>query len=113
MMKFRKQVSFNRHDCATVRGGKRITVKLGTKKRCDLTLMGVLRFGAKGVGVEDLTAHLNERFSNSYTETDIEGACKRLADGGFIVKSGRGRKTIWRGAKNALANWRAEEKIVL
>jgi len=111
MMKFRKQVSFNRHDCTTVRG-ERITIKLGTKKRCDLTLMGVLRFGAAGVNLEDLTAHLNERFGNSYSESDIEGACKRLADGGFVVKSGRGRTVVFRGAKNALANWRKEEKVV-
>ena len=113
MMKFRKQVSFNRHDCATVRGGKRITVKLGTKKRCDLTLMAVLRFGAKGIHLPDLTEHLNERFKNSYSESDIAGACKRLVSGGFVVKSGRGSDTLYRGAKNALANWRKEEKILI
>jgi len=112
-MKFRKQVSFNRHDCELSKGGKRITVKLGTKKRCDLTLMGVLRFGAKGVGLSDLTEHLNERFGNSYSESDISSACKRLIGGGFIVPSGRGRATVYRGAKNALANWRKTEKAVL
>lgn len=112
-MKFRKQVSFNRHDCELSKGGKRITVKLGTKKRCDLTLMGVLRFGAKGVNLSDLTEHLNDRFGNSYSESDIEGALKRLVSEGYVIKSDRGRKAFYRGAKDALANWRAAEKVVL
>lgn len=112
MMKFRKKVTFNNHDCEYVRG-KRITINLGNKKRCDLTLNGILRHGAAGVGLSGLTAHLNERFGNSYSESDIKTACKRLVDEGFVVKSGRGSNTIYRGAKNALANWRKAEKVLI
>jgi hypothetical protein len=110
-IRFRKSVTFNRHDSKLVRRGDRIEVSLGLKKRCELTLLAVLRFGAEGVSTQDLTDHLNGRFKNAYSESDVSSACTKLARGGFVTRRGHGSTAMVRATKNALEKWRKTEKI--
>ena len=86
-MKFSKGTSFNTHD-AKVTVGERICVKFNVKKRCDLVMRAILRFGTTGVDLGSLTDHINTRLNCLYSNNDIAYACKRLANDGFIkVKS--------------------------
>ena len=109
-VRFRKKVSFNTHDCKVVEG-ERIEVTLGLNKRCDMALNGVLRFGATGVSVSNLTSHLNDRFNCEYSVGDVSNAIKKLASQGMVTRRGHGKDAIIRGTRNALARWRALEKV--
>lgn len=108
MIKFRKSVSFNVHDSKVVKG-ERISISLGVKKRCDLTLAAVLRFGSKGVTLDDLTEHLSGRFKGAYTTSDVRTACTKLVANSFLVV--RGGK--FHATKNALERWRKADKVIV
>jgi len=86
-MKFSKGTSYNTHD-AKVTIDERICVTFNVRKRCDLVMRAILRFGTTGVDLNSLTDHLNKRLNSFYSNSDIGYACKRLARDGFIkVKS--------------------------
>ena len=105
-MKFRTGTSYNSHD-VKVTEGERIYVEFNVIRRCTITINAIVRHGAEGASVEELTAHINKRLNSFYSEGDIQYAADRLAKDGLVEK--HGRKT-YRAAPSALAAWKAIEK---
>ncbi|HPT72130.1 MAG TPA: hypothetical protein PLE74_07590 [Candidatus Cloacimonadota bacterium] len=87
-MKFSRGTSYNTHD-VSVSVGKRISVKFNVRKRCDLFMNAVLRYGAEGASITTITDHINTRLGCAYSESDMRYAAKRLMKDGFVTSPKR------------------------
>ena len=101
-LRFRSQTTFNAHDSRQVNGDDgRVTVTNGVKHRCELVLNTILRLGG-GKPAEVLT-HLQSRFSDSYTLSDVRTALDKLKGARLIYRRGSGE---YRASRDALNRWR-------
>jgi hypothetical protein len=100
-MRFRKQTTFNKHDSASIISD-RFTIVNGVKKRCNLVVLDLLRCGTAGGTVDVVHQHMQERFSDSYTITDVRYALERLVKEKLVIK----RNGKYFATANLAAKWR-------
>lgn len=105
-MKFSQGTSFNTHD-AKVSVGTRISVTFNVRKRCDLVMRAVLRYGAQGASIAEVTDHLNKRLHAQYSECDIRYAAERLLKDGFLSSPKRNHIVA---TTRSLAAWQKAPK---
>lgn len=104
-LRFRRQTTFNAHDSIlNVSDSGRMTVINGVKRRCELVLNAFLRLGSGNT--TDILTHLQSRFDNSYSQTDVSTAIDKLRSGGILFRRGRGRAAKFYPNRDALATWR-------
>lgn len=106
-MSYRRQISYNTHDCK-VSTGSRYCVNLGVIHRATVSLNAIIRCGAKGVSLLDLTNALNVRLNANYLPADIRYAVdKKLVIDGLVEVIGSGR---YRASPDAKQAWKEMPK---
>lgn len=111
MTAFRIKSTINNHDSRViVRPDGRIEIVHGMKRRCELVLNALIRLRETGANTAEITAHLQSRFDDSYTASDVRGALNKLRGIGAFFRRGRGPAARYFPSRDALAIWRALPK---
>lgn len=111
-LRFRSKTTFNAHDSrSSHQDGGRHQIDNGVKRRCELVLFALLRIG--DAGLDELTTHLQGRFSDSYSKGDVSTALQKLAKVGLITMLGKKRGAFYRPTREVLDKWRALDKQMI
>lgn len=104
-LRFRRETTYNSHDSRQIASDSgRVTIANGVKHRCELVLNSLLRLGSGNT--TDVLTHLQARFNDSYSRTDVSTAVEKLRSGGVIFRRGRGRAAKFYPSRDALIKWR-------
>jgi len=82
-MNFKKTTSYNTKDTVLADSGNgRITIQHGVKRRCELILRSLGKIGSSTP--TELKEHMQSRYSESYSVTDISYVLKRLVTNNVV-----------------------------
>lgn len=100
-MRFRGEMSFNKHDTGVDIHGERIRINPGVEYRCELVLNTLAR-RRQGMHLDELVDTINQDRDAFYSKGDIRYAATRLSKEGYVFLQSR---DCWKIASRALAAW--------